>query len=563
MRLVRYILLSFFFTTQYVGFSQNIPNPSEAQLRWHAYEQIMFVHLSPATWQGREYDNGSTPLSDIQLSSLDTDQWCEVAKSWGAKMIVFVAKHAGGFCWWQTQTTDYGVRNVSWKNGEGDVLKDLAASTKKFGLDLGIYVYPGDEQWGAGIGSGGITKDPLKQEEYNLVFRKQLTEVLTKYGKMSEVWFDGNCHIPVEDILKEHAADAVIFQGKMASLRWVGNEDGIAPYPNWYTLENSDLKTGTSTALHSDIQGDAYAPVEVDVPLLKNGGHKWFWAPDTDHLLMNTSQLMDIYYKSVGRGAVLLLNSSPDTSGLIPKSHVEVYQKFGDELTRRFSEPLVTGSGNGDTLELSFSDLTDVNHLVLQENLREGQKIRKYAIEGWRDEEWFEIHVGSSIGSKKIDYFPTENLQKLRIRILESSGSPTQLTASAFQIESTVSENHSLKEQTIIGTWDTHTFESEWKEVSFDLTKHLNKIGEYEFFFSTIAYDFQSKDPSGLEFSDWKLELYGRENPESLHILDHHQGVRITRSQQTLDEFPSKLTVKIRSRPAKSVGDILIKRITY
>jgi alpha-L-fucosidase len=363
--------------------------------------------------------------------------------------------------------------------------------------------------------------------------------------------------------LKEHAADAVIFQGKMASLRWVGNEDGIAPYPNWYTLENSDLKTGTSTALHSDIQGDAYAPVEVDVPLLKNGGHKWFWAPDTDHLLMNTSQLMDIYYKSVGRGAVLLLNSSPDTSGLIPKSHVEVYQKFGDELTRRFSEPLVTGSGNGDTLELSFSDLTDVNHLVLQENLREGQKIRKYAIEGWRDEEWFEIHVGSSIGSKKIDYFPTENLQKLRIRILESSGSPTQLTASAFQIESTVSENHSLKEQTIIGTWDTHTFESEWKEVSFDLTKHLNKIGEYEFFFSTIAYDFQSKDPSGLEFSDWKLELYGRENPESLHILDHHQGVRITRSQQTLDEFPSKLTVKIRSRPAKSVGDILIKRITY
>jgi alpha-L-fucosidase len=563
MRLVRYVLLSFFFTTQYVGFSQNIPIPSEAQLRWHAYEQIMFVHLSPATWQGREYDNGSTPLSDIQLSSLDTDQWCEVAKSWGAKMVVFVAKHAGGFCWWQTQTTDYGVRNVSWKNGKGDVLKDLAASTKKFGLDLGIYVYPGDEQWGAGIGSGGITKDPLKQEEYNLVFRKQLTEVLTKYGKMSEVWFDGNCHIPVEDILKEHAADAVIFQGKMASLRWVGNEDGIAPYPNWYTLENSDLKTGTSTALHSDIQGDAYAPVEVDVPLLKNGGHKWFWAPDTDHLLMNTSQLMDIYYKSVGRGAVLLLNSSPDTSGLIPKSHVEVYQKFGDELTRRFSEPLVTGSGNGDTLELSFSDLTDVNHLVLQENLREGQKIRKYAIEGWRDEEWFEIHVGSSIGSKKIDYFPTENLQKLRIRILESSGSPTQLTASAFQIESTVSENHSLKEQTIIGTWDTHTFESEWKEVSFDLTKHLNKIGEYEFFFSTIAYDFQSKDPSGLEFSDWKLELYGRENPESLHILDHHQGVRITRSQQTLDEFPSKLTVKIRSRPAKSVGDILIKRITY
>lgn len=423
MPLLRYFFLTFFFLIQYVGLAQNSPLPSDAQLRWHAYEQIMFIHLSPATWQGREYDNGSTPLSAIQLSGLDTDQWCEVAKSWGARMIIFVAKHAGGFYWWQTETTDYGIRNVSWKDGEGDVLGELAASTKKYGLDLGIYVYPGDEQWGAGIGSGGITKEPSRQEEYNLVFRKQLTEVLTNYGRISEVWFDGNCHIPVEDILKEHAAEAVIFQGKMASLRWVGNEDGIAPYPNWYTLKNPDLKTGTSTALHSDIRGDAYAPVEVDVPLLKNGGHKWFWAPNTDHLLMSTDQLMDIYYKSVGRGAVLLLNSSPDTTGLIPKSHVEVYQKFGEELTRRFSEPLITQSGNDEILELNFSVLTDVNHLVLQENLKGGQKIRKYTIEGLHDGEWFEIYEGSSIGSKKIDYFPTERLQKLRVRILESSGS--------------------------------------------------------------------------------------------------------------------------------------------
>lgn len=563
MPLLRYFFLTFFFLIQYVGLAQNSPLPSDAQLRWHAYEQIMFVHLSPATWQGREYDNGSTPLSAIQLSGLDTDQWCEVAKSWGARMIIFVAKHAGGFCWWQTETTDYGIRNVSWKDGEGDVLGELAASTKKYGLDLGIYVYPGDEQWGAGIGSGGITKEPSRQEEYNLVFRKQLTEVLTNYGRISEVWFDGNCHIPVEDILKEHAAEAVIFQGKMASLRWVGNEDGIAPYPNWYTLKNPDLKTGTSTALHSDIRGDAYAPVEVDVPLLKNGGHKWFWAPNTDHLLMSTDQLMDIYYKSVGRGAVLLLNSSPDTTGLIPKSHVEVYQKFGEELTRRFSEPLITQSGNDEILELNFSVLTDVNHLVLQENLKGGQKIRKYTIEGLHDGEWFEIYEGSSIGSKKIDYFPTERLQKLRVRILESSGSYPQLSASAYQIEIPVSENKSHIEQTIIGTWDTQTYENEWKEVSFDLTKYLNKIGEYELFFSTIAYDFQSKDPSGLEFSDWKLELYGRETPEFLHVLDHQQGVRITRSQQTLDEFPSKISVKIRARPAKSVGDILIKRITY
>ncbi len=561
MRFLKPLLGLLFIMLFQTAFSQKIPLPSEAQLRWHAYEQIMFVHLSPSAWQGREYDNGSTPLSDIKLSKLDTDQWCQVAKSWGAKMIVFVAKHAGGFCWWQTQTTEYGIRNVPWKNGQGDVLKDLAASTAKYGLDLGIYVYPGDEQWGAAIGSGGITKDPSRQEEYNRVFRQQLTEILTNYGPIREVWFDGNCHIPVEDILQKHASDAVIFQGKMASLRWVGNEDGVAPYPNWYTLKTADLKTGTATALHSDPNGDAYAPVEVDVPLLKNGGHKWFWAPDTDHLLMTTEQFMDMYYKSVGRGSVLLLNSSPDTSGLIPKSHVEVYQKFGEELNRRFESPLLSTSGNERNLELAFSKPTAVNHLILQEDLRKGQQVRSYLIEGFREGKWQAIYQGSSIGHKKIDYFPTETVEKLRVRLLETVGT-TNLTASAYFIEMPKTASESKDEKTLIGTWDSNTFDSEWKEITFDLTPYLNQIGEYEVYFSTIAYDFQSKDPSGLEFSDWTLELYGRKAPESLQVLPHG-GVRITRSQQTLDEFPSKLSVKIKSRPAKSVGDILLKRITY
>ena len=142
------------------GKTFGIPLPSKAQLRWQNYEQTMFVCLDPCTWQGREYDNHSTPLIRINPTELNTDQWCEVAKSWGARLILFVAKHTGGFCWWQTNTTDYGIKNTPWKNGKGDVLKQLSESCKKYGLDLGIYVYPGDETWGAGIGSGGVTKDP-------------------------------------------------------------------------------------------------------------------------------------------------------------------------------------------------------------------------------------------------------------------------------------------------------------------------------------------------------------------------------------------------------------------
>ena len=211
----------------------NIVLPTKAQADWQRKECIMFVHYGPAAFQGREYDNWSSDIRKMYMSKLNTDQWCEVARSWGAKMIIFVAKHCGGFCWWQTDTSDYGVKNTPWKNGEGDVMKDLSASCKKYGLDMGVYVYPGDEHWGAGIGSGGVTKDPSKQEAYNKIYRQQLEELLSGYGTMKEVWFDGNCHIPVKDILDQYASEAVIFQGKHATIRWVGNEDGFAPDPNW------------------------------------------------------------------------------------------------------------------------------------------------------------------------------------------------------------------------------------------------------------------------------------------------------------------------------------------
>ncbi|HOH51355.1 MAG TPA: alpha-L-fucosidase, partial [Candidatus Hydrogenedentes bacterium] len=134
--------------------------PTAGQLAWHALEQQMFLCLDPCTWQGREYDDHSTPLSEINPAALDTEQWCAAAKSFGAKQILFVAKHTGGFCWWPTQTTEYCVRNIAWKDGKGDVLGELAESCRRHGLKLGVYIYPGDDQWGAGIGSGGKTADP-------------------------------------------------------------------------------------------------------------------------------------------------------------------------------------------------------------------------------------------------------------------------------------------------------------------------------------------------------------------------------------------------------------------
>jgi alpha-L-fucosidase len=180
-----FVLITFTSTT--IGFSQTkqLAKPSAVQYKWHEQERIMFIHFGVATWLGSEYDEtGMFDISRINPTELNTDDWCETAKLWGAKQIIFVAKHVGGFCWWQTNTTDYSVKNIPWKNGKGDLLADIAASCKKYGLNLGVYIYPGDVKYGAGIGSGGKTTNPDLQDAYNKVFRQQLTEVLTNYGPM-------------------------------------------------------------------------------------------------------------------------------------------------------------------------------------------------------------------------------------------------------------------------------------------------------------------------------------------------------------------------------------------
>jgi alpha-L-fucosidase len=546
--------------------AQDVPLPTPAQLRYQQYEQIMFLCLDPCTWQGREYDNHSMPLTRINPSQLNTDQWCEVARSWGARLILFVAKHTGGFCWWNTETSDYGVRNIPWRNGVGDVLADLSASCRKFGLGLGIYVYPGDETWGAGIGSGGKTSDPAKQEGYNRVFRQQMTEVLTKYGPVQEVWFDGSCIIDVSDILTKYATDAVILQGPMANIRWVGNEDGIAPYPNWYMVNRTNLATGVSTALHSDPDGDAYAPVEMDVPLLKNGGHKWFWAPGTDNLLLTTDQLMDLYYRSVGRGGVLLLNSTPDTTGLIPASHLKKYTDFGKEIRMRFGQPLKSTQDGGKETILSFSKPTAVNHVIIQEDIANGQRVRKYIMEGEFNGKWISIREGSSIGQKRIESFEKVTVDRLRLTVTESVGKPDILHFSAFNVPVGLpgEDSKSGTEQFItLGSWNSETFSSEWKEYRIDLTPYLTKISQYELKFDVISYDWLKE--WGLEFKDFKVEMYGKGLPQAIEQVGKSGIFRITRSQQTdkPNEFPSVFLVMVRTKPGKCMGNIELKRIGF
>lgn len=401
-----------------------LATPTAAQYAYHELERIQFVCLDPCTWQGREYDNHTTDLKDMKLPKLDVDQWCEAAKSWGAKELLLVAKHTGGFCWWQTETSDYSVKNIAWKDGKGDLVDEVAKACKRHGLKLGMYIYPGDDQWGARIGSGGRTSDPAKQEAYNKVLRTQWTEVLSRHrDNIMELWFDGSCVVPVSDVLEKFVGDRVVYlQGPLANLRWVGTESGVAPYPGWNTLAKKDLDTGVSTAIHGDPDGDAWAGLECDTTLYD---HNWFWSKRNESKRKSLEHLVSLYYRSVGRGATFLLNSTPNTDGLIPEGDMARYKQLGDELERRFSNPLGETKGRGLVHTIRFDQPTRINQFKIMEDYREGHRIREFVVEARTvDGEWIELNHGTAVGRKRIVMFEPVEITAVTLRITKNVNEP-------------------------------------------------------------------------------------------------------------------------------------------
>ena len=407
-----------------------LARPTPEQVAWQDMELEMFVCLDPCTWQNRESDNHSTPLDKINPAKLDTGQWCRVAKSFGAKQILFVAKHCGGFCWWQTDTNEYSVKNTPFRGGKGDVVAELAASCRKHGLKLAVYVCPRDDSQAAG--NRGITRDPKKQDAYNKVYRQQWTELLSRYGPVSEVWFDGSCVVPLGDILRKHAPKAMVLQGPQTTLRWVGNESGWAPQVAWNALKSKDAKTGVATAAHGDPDGDAWLPLEVDT--VNVHPHWWFWK-SRGRRLKSLDELMKHYYESVGRGAVLLLNATPDTTGLIPAEDVKQYAAFGAEIRRRFGRSIAETTGRGRVVELAFKKPTAINHVITMEDIRQGERVRAYVLEGFVNRTWQKLAEGISMGHKRIDCFPPAEVTKVRLRVTKSPAAPLIRRLAAFHVE--------------------------------------------------------------------------------------------------------------------------------
>ena len=450
--------------------SGHLATPTVDQLAWQQMEFGMFVHIGPATWQNREYNNLSTPLGKID-PDIDTDNWAQCAVNLGASYIVFVAKHAGGFCWWQTKTTSYSVAHIPWDNGHGDVLRNLRKSCDKFGLKLGVYLSPSDKYHGAGL--GGICKTPAKQKAYNALYREQLTEVLSRYGTMVEVWFDGSIVVPVADILARYAPHAAVFQGPEATIRWVGNENGFAPYPSWNALPEAEASTGVATSRFSTPHGNVWMPIEADVSIRRPD---WYWSTTNLKDLMTLEQLLEVYYRSVGRGVQLLLNVPPNTTGHMATEDFARAKEFGDEIRRRFGKSVAETSGAGRKVTLHFPELQRVDHVILQEDCRFGQRVLNYRVEGFFDGEWHSLAEGKSIGFKRIQPLSPATVHALRLTVTSELEKPRILRFAAFNTHAVPPKGWNAPSHvwapTPAGYWRGSKFD-------VDLSKQMTRAAQY------------------------------------------------------------------------------------
>ncbi|MFE5319428.1 alpha-L-fucosidase [Paenibacillus sp. NPDC056579] len=392
-----------------------LAKPTVQQLRWQDMELGMFCHFGINTFCDQEWGDGTDSPELFNPTQLDARQWVRTAKQAGFAYLILTAKHHDGFCLWPTATTDYSVKSSPWKHGQGDVVREVADACREEGIRFGLYLSPWDRH------------EPCypDKEAYDDFYAAQLTELLTQYGPLVEVWFDGAGSQGREydwqrimGLVKQHQPDAMVFNMGTPTIRWVGNEDGVAPYPCWNTTDSAKLNMYTDETASWLPETPAWVPAECDVPIRKD---RWFWHPNDEHTLRSLDNLIDIYYRSVGHGCTLLLNVAPDDRGLMPEADIKRLIEFMDEIKRRFSNPITrTDGAEGESVLLSLNEETDINHVITMEDIAHGERIRSYVLEAEVQGQWVELVTGSAIGHKKIDRFETVRTRQLRLRVTNS-----------------------------------------------------------------------------------------------------------------------------------------------
>jgi alpha-L-fucosidase len=446
--------------------------PSPRQLRWQELELTAFFHFGINTFTDREWGDGKEDISVFNPTKLDARQWVRVVRDAGIKQVILTAKHHDGFCLWPSKYTEHTIKNTPYKNGRGDIVKEVAAACKEYGIGFGVYLSPWDR-------NSPFYGDSAK---YNSLFMHMLTELLTDYGKVDEVWFDGangegpngkkqvyafEAYYHLIRRLQPQAVIAVMGP----DVRWVGTESGTGRLTEWSVLP---LNAGTQANIAANSQKDAtfaplgdmmnddlgsrekllhasgliWYPAETDVSIRPG----WFYHAAQDTSVRSPENLMEIYFSSVGRNSQLLLNIPPDKDGLISDADIRSLQGWKKNRDVIFGTNLAAGSvitspnglntallldGNAATnwtttgtdttatLDFTLTGPKTFDVLLLQENIRIGQRVEKFVLEYPDGAGWKTITEGTTIGYKRLLRFPPVTTTRLRLRIVSSRLNPT------------------------------------------------------------------------------------------------------------------------------------------
>lgn len=426
--------------------------PSYRQIEWMRREKMIFFHFGMNTFTDREWGDGTESPSKFNPTSLDCRQWIKTVKDAGFTAAILTAKHHDGFCLWPSKYTEHSVKNSPYKSGKGDIVREFTDACREFGIKAGIYLSPWDRHektWG--------------KPEYNDFYTNQLTELLTNYGKIWEVWWDGAGSTEADydwtrwaTTVRRLQPDAVIFGSLGAEpfveSRWVGNEKGFAGDPCWCTINSRSLVTEVTSELNSgDPEGNRFIPAESDVSIRPG----WFYHEDQDNDVRDVSNLLKLWFMSCGRNTNLLLNLPPDRRGLVHENDAKSLIGFNRILTDTLgnnlasdaavttdsvrnvsckAENLLTddinefyASADGDNtpeIIISLKEETEFNAFILQEVVELGHKVRGFEISALVSNEWQPLHKGECIGYRQARYFDTIKTDKIKIKINSATDSP-------------------------------------------------------------------------------------------------------------------------------------------
>jgi alpha-L-fucosidase len=579
--MIRYFFCGIIFSILSIGFNYAQtkapeafgPVPNENQMRWQEMEYYAFVHFSVNTYTDMAWGNGAEDPQIFNPTELDCRQWARICKEAGMKGIIITAKHHSGFCLWPSEYTEYSVKNSPWKNGKGDMVREMADACKEYGLKLGIYLSPWDRN-----------HPDYGKPEYITYFRNQLTELLTNYGEIFEVWFDGanggdgyyggaNETRKIDRtsyydwkntyaMIRKLQPNIVIWNdgGDRGDLRWVGTEEGYVGETNWSLL--NDTGEVPWNMLHYGLEnGDSWVPAEVNTSIRP----EWFYHPSEDDKVKTVPHLMETYYNSIGHNGTLLLNFPIMPNGLIHPTDENRTLEFGKAVEESFAVNLAEKSkaeasnvrGNAKqfgaakaiddnketfwatddnitkaSLTIDLGKPTLFNRFMAQEYIRLGQRVKAFTIEALVDGNWKEVAKATTIGYKRILRFPSVEATKVRFTITDSKSCPVisnigVYNAPVFLNAPSIARNQS-GEVTIttndIGPIFYYTLDgSEPTIQSTSYTSPFVADGKIEI--KAIAYDPASgkSSPIGQEKfdiskKDWKI--VGTNNEKSVAILD-------------------------------------------